>query len=87
MHFLGYRLDGTEAGDGATSIYVAYNGWSDKVTATLPPPTAGKSWYRVADTGAWWESAGNAVEPGQEERMGGATYELAARSVLVLIER
>jgi isoamylase len=86
-HFLAYRLDGTEAGDGATSIYVAYNGWSAKVTATLPPPTAGKSWYRVADTGAWWESAGNSADPGQEDRMAGATYELAARSVLVLIER
>jgi glycogen operon protein len=87
MHFIAYRLDGTEAGDRATSIYVAYNSWSGPVTATLPRPTAGKSWYRVADTAAWWEGAGNAADPGQEALMGGATYTLAARSVLVLIER
>ncbi|MDQ3336674.1 MAG: isoamylase [Myxococcota bacterium] len=87
MHFLAYRIDGTELGDSAKSIYVAYNAWSGQVTATLPALPSGRSWYRVADTAAWMESRGNAVNAGQEERMGNATYDLAGRSVLVLIEK
>jgi glycogen operon protein len=87
-HFLAYRLDGTEAsGEPAASIYVAVNAWSGAITATLPAPRAGKTWYRVADTAAWMEGQGNAVEPGQEEALAGATYSVAARSALVLIER
>ncbi len=86
-HFLAFRIDGEPAGDGAASIYVAYNGWSGEVTASLPAPRAGMSWYRVGDTAAWMESRGNFVDPGQEELLDGATYGLAARSLLLLIER
>ena len=35
-HFLAYRIDGAEFNDSVQSVYVAYNGWSDKVAATLP---------------------------------------------------
>jgi glycogen operon protein len=88
MHFLAYRLDGGEVqGESTASIYVAYNGWSGATTVTLPPPRAGKSWYRVADTAAWMESQGNAVDPGQEAVMAGATYDLAPRSLLLLFEQ
>jgi isoamylase len=86
-HFLGFRIDGTEVGDGAASIYVAYNGWSGKVTATLPWKLAAKSWYRAGDTAAWMEGQGNFKDAGQEDPMNGSTYDLAGRSVLVLIER
>ncbi len=86
-HFLAFRIDGAPAGDDAASIYVAYNGWSAEVTATLPAPRAGMSWYRVGDTAAWMESLGNFVDPGQEELLDGATYGLAGRSLLLLIER
>ena len=86
-HFLAFRIDGGPAGDDAASIYVAYNGWSAEVTATLPAPRAGISWYRVGDTAAWMESSGNFVDPGQEEPLDGATYGMTGRSLLLLIER
>lgn len=86
-HFLAFRIDGAPAGDSAASIYVAYNGWSGVVTATLPAPRPGKAWYRVGDTAPWMESAGNFVEPGSETFLGGSTYDLAGRSILMLIEK
>ncbi len=86
-HFLAYRIDGAPSGDSAASIYVAYNGWSGIVTATLPTPRPGKSWYRVGDTAPWMESAGNFTNPGSEQLLGGATYDLAGRSLLLLIEK
>jgi isoamylase len=86
-HFLAFRIDGARAADSAASIYVAYNGWSGNVTATLPAPRPGKSWYRVSDTASWMESQGNFADPGAEQVLGGATYDLAGRSLLLLIER
>ncbi|HEU4413029.1 MAG TPA: isoamylase [Polyangiaceae bacterium] len=86
-HFLAFRLDGARANDPAASIYVAYNGWSGQVNATLPAPRPGKAWYRVSDTATWMEGQGNFVEPGQEQFLGGNIYGLAGRSLLLLIER
>ena len=85
-HFLAYRLDGAEAGDNVASIYIAYNGWKEKVTATLPPNLPGKRWFRVADTAAWMEDQDNFKDPGQPNLLTGATYDVDARSVLILIE-
>jgi isoamylase len=87
MHFLAFRIDGAPAGDPAASIYVAYNGWSGPVDATLPATRPGKSWYRVGDTAPWMESRGNFTDPGQEDLLGVTTYTLAGRSLLLLIER
>jgi isoamylase len=87
MHFVAWILDGDEKGDPSKSIYVAYNGWSGKVTATLPPPTLGKSWWRTSDTAAWMEGQENIAAQGHEDRMTGSNYELAPHSLLVLIER
>ncbi|HSK01309.1 MAG TPA: isoamylase [Kofleriaceae bacterium] len=86
-HFLAYRIDGQPAGDSAASIYVAYNGWSGVVTARLPTPRAGKKWYRVSDTAPWMESRGNFTEPGAEDPLDVTTYDMAGRSILLLIER
>src|SRR6185503_5782106 len=86
-HFLAYRIDGGELGDSATSIYVAYNGWSGPVTATLPPARPGKSWYRVADTAAWMEGMANFEDTADQDRMDGSPYQLAGRSLLLLVER
>ena len=86
-HFLAWIVDGDEVGDSAKAIYVAYNGWSGKVTATLPPPTPGKSWWRVTDTAAWMEGQENFAPAGHEDHMDGSTYDLAGRSLLVLVER
>jgi glycogen operon protein len=86
-HFLAYRIDGSEGGDSVASIYVAYNGWSGDVSATLPPPSPGKAWYRAGDTAAWDEPNGNFTEDGAEDAITDGTYTLHGRSVLVLVER
>jgi len=86
-HFLAYRIDGQPTGDSAASIYVAYNGWSGVVTATLPTPRPGKSWYRVGDTAPWMEPGGNFNAAGAETQLTVTTYDLAGRSLLILIER
>ncbi len=86
-HFLGVRIDGTEAGDSVTSIYVGYNGWSEKLPVQVPANLAGKQWSRVCDTAAWMESHDNFVAPGAEESIPSGTYEVHGRSVVVLVER
>ena len=87
QHFLAYRIDGSEYGDSVQSIYVAYNGWKDEVTATLPANILGKMWYRVADTASFMESKDNFNNPVALELLTGTTYTLAGRSLLLLIEK
>jgi isoamylase len=86
-HFLAYRVDGTEFGDGAASIYVGYNGWIDTVTVTIPAPLAGKQWYVVADTSSNAEPWGNIHAAGQEVVFGGNPYIVNGRSLILLLER
>jgi isoamylase len=88
-HAIAYRIDGTELGDTASAIYVAYNGWSGNVNFTLPWPGAGKNWYRVMDTSNWNEGANTIVAPGSEAYLGGeyTNYGLNGRGVLVLIAK
>lgn len=86
-HFLAYRIDGTEFGDPAPSIYVAYNGWSGDVTAILPANTPGRTWFRVADTDRWMESQDNFKSPGAEDQLTSSIYRVNPRSVLLLIEK
>lgn len=87
-HFLAFRLDGAVQGDPARSIYVAYNGWTDVVTAALPPPLPGNAWYQVADTSAAaLATFGGIHAPGAETQIDGPSYSVAGRSVVALIER
>lgn len=88
-HAIAWRIDGSEFGDSASAIYVAYNGWSGNVNFTLPWPGAGKQWYRVTDTATWNEGANTVVAPGAEAYIGGeyTVYGLQARSLLVLIAK
>jgi len=88
-HFLAFRLDGASgvAGEPSPSIYVAYNGWSDWVTATLPNNLPSKHWYRVADTSDWMEYRDNITDAGQEDLLNANTYALSGRSLLLLIEK
>ncbi len=88
-HALAYRVDGTEFGDSASAIYVAYNGWSGDVNFVLPWPGAGKNWYRVTDTSNWGEGPSQVATPGSEPFIGGEfyNYNLRARGVLVLIAK
>jgi hypothetical protein len=41
----------------------------------------------VADTAAWMESADNFKDPGREEALNEAQYEVHGRSFLILIEK
>jgi isoamylase len=88
-HALAWRYDGTELGDTASSIYVAYNGWSGDVTFRLPAPPAGKSWYRVTDTSTWAEGPNQVASPGTEAFIGGqgTDYVLHGRALLLLIAK
>ena len=81
-HFLAWRLDGEEGGDTVRSIYVAYNAWTQALTATLPAAGAGKAWWVAGDS-----ATGTLAAAGQETALGAATVSVAARSVAVLIER
>ncbi|HEY0639644.1 MAG TPA: isoamylase [Pseudonocardiaceae bacterium] len=88
-HALAWRIDGTELGDPAPAIYVAYNGWSGDVNFTLPSPGTGRQWYRVTDTSPWAEGTNQVALPGSEAALGGAgtQYLLRARGLLLLVAR
>jgi glycogen operon protein len=81
-HFLAWRLDGTEGGDTARSIYVAYNGWSGDLPVTVPAAGATTSWWVVGDS-----ASGTFAAPGSETALGQASMTVKARSVAVLVER
>ncbi|HEY8092051.1 MAG TPA: alpha-amylase family glycosyl hydrolase [Polyangiaceae bacterium] len=81
-HFLAWRLDGQEAGDPVRSVYLAYNGWTAAITATVPAAGSGTSWWVSGDS-----ANGNLAGPGQETALGAKTLTVAARSVAVLVER
>lgn len=85
-HFLGWRLDGTEVGDDADSIYIAYNGWSGTIPITLPPNLPGRTWRRAGDTQSGLEGESNFHAAGSEPAVGPG-YTLGARSIAVFIER
>jgi isoamylase len=88
-HAIAWRIDGSELGDTASALYIAYNGWSGGVSFTLPWPGTGKQWFRVTDTSTWAEGANQVAAPGSEAQIGGesATYSLGPRAVLVLIAK
>jgi glycogen operon protein len=88
-HAIAWQIDGTEFGDPAAALYVAYNGWSGGVNVTLPSPGSGKSWYRVTDTCNWADGPDTAAAPGSESAIGGqgTNYGLCARALLLLIAK
>lgn len=73
-HAIAWLIDSAALGDSARAIFVAYNAWSGPVDFTLPP---GRSWFRVVDTsGGFTDTA-----------LSASTYTLAARSLLLLLEK
>ncbi|WP_428268777.1 alpha-amylase family glycosyl hydrolase [Haliangium sp.] len=89
-HALAWRVDGSELGDSAKAIYIAYNGWEGYVDFTLPwtGPNA-SAWYRVTDTCDWAEGPDQVRAPGQEDFIGGegTTYGLCDRGILILVAK
>ena len=69
------------------SVYVAYNGWVDAISAAIPPARSGSAWFVVADTSANAEAWGNIHPASQEVALGGGRYTVNGRSVIALIER
>jgi glycogen operon protein len=86
-HFLAYRLDESEFGGPANSVYVAYNGWSDPIVANLPAPSPGKNWFVTADTSASAQAWGNIHPSGGEALLGAWQYTVQGRSLVLLLER
>lgn len=88
-HAIAWRIDGSEFGDSASAIYVAYNAWSSPVNFVLPWPGTGKIWYRVTDTCNWAEGANQVRAPGSEDVIGGenTSYGVCGRGTLVLIAK
>jgi glycogen operon protein len=88
-HAIAWQIDGTEFGDPASAIYVAYNGWSGNVNFTLPWPGSGKYWYRVTDTCNWADGPNTAALPGTESLIGGqgTNYGLCGQALLLLIAK
>jgi isoamylase len=91
-HFLAYRvhgtgLGGTEFGDPAPSIYVAYNSWISPLVTTLPLNLPAQGWYLVADTSAAAEAWGNMHAAGQEVKLDAPNYSVDGRSMVLFIEK
>lgn len=88
-HAIAWQIDGTEFGDRASAIYIAYNGWSDSVSFTLPWPGSGKNWYRTTDTCNWADGPDTVAIPGTESLIGGqgANYDLCGEALLLLIAK
>jgi glycogen operon protein len=81
-HFLAWRIDGQEGGDPVRSLYVAWNGWSGDLPATLPATAAGKGWWVAGDS-----AGGTLAAAGMETAVAGSSITVKARSVAVLVER
>ena len=88
-HAIAWEIDGTEFGDPASAIYVAYNGWSGPVNFILPWPGNGKTWYRVTDTCNWADGPNTVATPGSEGLIGGqgTNYNLCGEALLLLIAK
>ena len=88
-HSIAWEIDGTEFGDSASAIYVAYNGWSGSVNFRLPWPGSDKNWYRVTDTCNWSDGPDTVAVPGTESRIGGqgVDYSLCGQALLLLIAK
>jgi len=76
-HFLAFKIRDPK------SIYVAYNGWVEPVTTTLPEGR----WHLVADTSAAAEPWGNIHPAGGEVLLASPQYSVAGRSLALFIEQ
>jgi glycogen operon protein len=86
-HAIAWLINGADFGDPAAAVYIAYNAWSSDVSFQLPPPPAGKNWFRAMDTSPWMEPASNFAPAGSEELLASLNYKLGPRAVLLAISR
>ncbi|MBP5283119.1 MAG: hypothetical protein J6Y93_00440 [Treponema sp.] len=87
--FLAFRLGGgagNESLEEDNDFYIAFNTDIHDKTLTLPIPTIGTKWYRVADTSIDDETC--ILTPGNEETLNSQDkYVLVANSAVVLMSR
>ncbi len=87
--FLAFRLGGGAGNQNLeedNDFYIAFNTDIHDVTATIPPATLGKKWYRVTDTSI--ETADCICEAGEEEPLlSQEKYVIPAMSAVVLISK
>lgn len=87
--FLAFRLGGgagNESLEEDNDFYIAFNTDIHDKTLTLPIPTIGTKWYRVADTSIDDETC--ILTPGNEETLNSQDkYVLVANSTVVLMSR
>ena len=81
-HFIAWRVDGSEVGDAAHSILVAWNGWSAAITMHVPATTAGLAWYSVGDS-----ASGMLASSGNETAFAGTTMPVPSQAISVMVER
>lgn len=85
-NFLGFRIDGTEYGDSASSIYTTLNKGNYDQQITLPRNLPNKQWYFVADTSEYSENTNNFMKVGEEVKVGNR-HNISPRSMMVFIEK
>ncbi|MCH2448520.1 MAG: isoamylase [Gracilimonas sp.] len=81
-HSIAFYLDGASEED--DDLYVMINAWWNDLDFTIQEGTA-DDWKRVVDTSL--PSPNDIAEPGGEKPIGGITYTVKARSVVVLIRK
>lgn len=85
-NFLGFRIDGSEFNDSASSIYTVLNKGDNDIEMVLPKNLPGKNWYLVADTSEFSEIKGNFAKEGDEIPID-TEYVSLPRSIMVFIEK
>ncbi|MBN1317542.1 MAG: glycogen debranching protein GlgX [Anaerolineales bacterium] len=70
---------------GDSDLHVIVNAYWEPLTFELPPLPKNFSWKRAVDTAL--DLPADLSEPGREPPVGGASYQAAARSVVILIAR
>jgi len=83
-HFIAWQIDGAPSGDPAARLYIAYNGWVDPITATLPKLSDGERWVLSIDTSASSAPSGF-VPDAVSERVVGGTIVVNGRACLAAV--
>ena len=84
--FVAWQIDGAPAGDPAGRLYIAYNGWTAPIRATLPLLPDGERWHLAVDTAAAAIAWENAHEAGAETPILGMPT-VDGRSLIVAIAK
>jgi isoamylase len=81
-HSFAFTLSGFEVD---ADIHIMISAYTERLRFELPEPQGGRCWSRVVDTSL--SSPDDIAEDGEGRALSEATYELAPRSIAVLIGR